>query len=231
MKTAVLVSGVVLLGLLGAAGGYEVGRLTQPDDLTRSADAGFTPSEQETPLPRKTPVPSDLAAFTADGLRYRNQKFSVGQGDRPKVEVSLDVPRGWNLTRSPDTPGEVKFLDALRERAIRVESGFAPERTTSESRAKLVGELEASQPYENALTIEESSDSVVTGEDGEPRAVSTLIYTYIPRKTVRYVIVRWVATGDDDRATVEMSITGLPQDADGLRAVTERATTSVTVKD
>jgi hypothetical protein len=71
----------------------------------------------------------------------------------------------------------------------------------------------------------------VEGDDGSLRTVSTLVYTYIPDEVVRYVIVRWVATGPDDTATVEMSIAGLPQDVKALNEILDQATRSVKFRD
>ncbi|MGC4937379.1 hypothetical protein [Kribbella sp. DT2] len=231
MRTAVLVSGVVVLGLLGAGGGYLVGDLTQP--TTASAN-GDEPTGSDSPTADyivKTPVPNNTAAFKATGLRYREHTFTVRQEPEPTVEVSIDMPRGWQLTSSPKTPGEVKFLDPLKERGVRVESGFPPDLTTAEQRKKLIPGLTSSQAPENDLKILENYDSTVTDAQGETRNVSTLIYTFIPTETLRYVIVRWVATGGDAQATVEMSVTGLPQDAAGLKAVLAQASESVTVRD
>ncbi|ADB35649.1 hypothetical protein Kfla_6657 [Kribbella flavida DSM 17836] len=230
MKTAVLVSGVVLLGLVGAVGGYQLGVQTEPDDLVASSAGELPPEDIASPVDVKTPVPNKVPPFTGTGLRYRTHTFDVRQPPLPKVEVSIDMPRGWIVTSSPKTPGEVKFLDPLKERGVRVESGFAPELSPYEAREKLMGELSASQPPENDLQIVDTEDSVVTDNTGTPRDVSTLVYTFIPNQTLRYVIVRWIATGDDQQATVEMSVTGLPQDAAGLKEVLARATESVTVK-
>ncbi|GAA1554952.1 hypothetical protein GCM10009789_05500 [Kribbella sancticallisti] len=231
MKTPVLVCGVVFLGLVGGAAGYEAGVLTQPSITsplgTAVPLAAATPSVSPH---RKTPEPYPLPAFTTAGLRFHDVDFTVQGTTGGQTRLSVRAPRGWQLVRATERPEEVKFLDPLRERGIRVESGFPPALTTTEARLKLVRELQESQPYENNLHISSQGEDVVIGEDGEPRTVSTLIYTYIPTKTLRYVIVRWVATGPDQRATVEMSITGLPQDAKGLAAVVAEASRTVELR-
>ncbi|QNE19461.1 hypothetical protein F1D05_18005 [Kribbella qitaiheensis] len=181
-------------------------------------------------LPRKVPEPNDLPAFKSKGLTFREQTFSVHPADMGTVKLSIRAPRGWQLTRSPRTPGEVKFLDSLKERGLRVEA-VPPVLTPVDQMTKLIEQLKASQAYENDFQILSQTDGQVQGEDGEQRTVATLIYTFIPIKTVRYVVVRWVATGSDDMATVEMSITGLPQDAAGLAAVTAQASETVQQQD
>lgn len=226
MKTAVLVSGVVLLGLVAGAAGYEAGLITEPGVSPAAGAAaplaGMSPSA---PLPVKTPVPSDVPALTTAELSFRQHTFRVQASDRT-VELAIRAPRGWQLTTSPKSPAEVKFLDPLKERGVRVEAISPPGLSTKESREKLVVDLERSQPPENDLRILSQADDQVEA-DGELRSVSTLIYTYIPNKTRRYVIVCWVAAHGDEPATVEMSITGLPQDAAGLGSVLEEATRSV----
>lgn len=59
---------------------------------------------------------------------------------------------------------------------------------------------------------------------------ATLVYTYVPDKTVRHVIVRWVAN-EDGLCHLEMATTGLPQDKAALLAVLDRATETATRSD
>jgi hypothetical protein len=226
------VSGLVLLALLGAAGGYYGGDkytgATRVYETGPAAPLNTIPGEEQ--LPRKTPEPNTLAALKTKGLTFREQTFTVHPADQDPVRLSVKAPRGWQLTRAPKTPGEVKFLDSLRERGLRVEA-IAPALTTSDQMANLIKNLKISQPYENDFKILSQIDGQVTGADGEQRTVSTLIYTYIPGKSLRYVIVRWVATAGGDFADVEMSITGLPQDAAALAEITAEASQTVQQKD
>ncbi|WP_432942962.1 hypothetical protein ACQPXM_38740 [Kribbella sp. CA-253562] len=230
MKTAVLASGVVLLAVIGGVGGYVVGDLT--DSATTANANGNYPTGDDSPpaadpsLPRKTPEPNPVPALKAGDLTFRTQIFTIRDESGAPVRLSIRVPRGWQLTRDPKMPREVKFLDPKRERAIRVESALPDQLSPTDSMNKLVAGLKASQPYENDLKILSQTDEQLEA-NGEVRTVSTLIYTYIPIKTLRYVNVRWIATGGDDLATVEMSITGLPQDAAGLNAVALEASRSV----
>jgi hypothetical protein len=227
MRTPILVSGVLLLGVLGGAAGYAAGMYETPVvPQSFGAAAPLAPTSPAEQPAVKTPEPSKVPAFTTAGLTFRQFTFTVQpDGERP-VRLSIRAPRGWLLTKSPKSPAEVKFLDPLKERGVRVESGFPPDLTTAASRDKLLLDLQRSQAPENNLTILSQTDEQVEA-DGRSRAVSTLIYTYIPNKTRRYVIVRWIATGGDDIATVEMSVTGLPQDAAGLAAVLGEATRTV----
>jgi hypothetical protein len=228
MRTPILVSGVLLLGLLGGTAGYAAGMYETsalPQSIGAAAPLGATTSPAEQ-LPVKTAEPSNVSAFTTAGLTFRQFTFTVQpDGERP-VDLSIRAPRGWQLTKSPKSPAEVKFLDPLKERGVRVESVFPPDLTTAQSRDQLLVDLQKSQPPENDLRILSQTDGQVEA-NGRSRAVSTLIYTYIPNKTRRYVIVRWIATGGDDLATVEMSVTGLPQDATGLASVLGEATRTV----
>jgi hypothetical protein len=231
VKTAALVCGVVFLALAGGAAGYEAGLLT--DGKAPSAQGAASPlaaGSPSVPLSRKTPEPNKTAPFTTAGLRFHEVDFSVQGTTGNPTKMSIRAPRGWQLVRATERPQEVRFLDPLGERAVRVESNYPATLTTEDARLKLVRELQESQPYENDLKISYQGEDTVIGEDGEPRTVSTVIYTYIPKKTVRYVVVRYVATAPDQQATVEMSITGLPQDAKGLAAVLAEASRTVDIK-
>jgi hypothetical protein len=230
VKTAVLASGVVLLAVIGGVGGYVVGDLTEPT-TTANANGNYPTGDDSPPatdpaLPRKTPEPYPLAALKVEELSFRTQNFTIHDESGAPVSLSIRVPRGWQLTRDPKMPREVKFLDPKRERAIRVESALPEQLSPTDSMNKLVASLKSSQPYENDLKLLSQDDEQLEA-NGDARAISTLVYTYIPKKTLRYVIVRWIATGGDDLATVEMSITGLPQDAAGLNAVALEASRSV----
>lgn len=229
MKTPVFVSGIVLLALVGAAGGYYGGAVyTGATRVNEAAPvAPLTGRTTDPPLPRKTPEPFPLAALKASELDFHTVSFTIHNDSGDPLALSIKVPRGWQLTRNKKTPREVRFLDPLKERAVRVESALPPpSRSTADMMTQLVANLKSSQPYENDLRIL-SQTSEQLEANGQARTVSTLIYTYIPIKTLRYVIVRWVATGGDDQATVEMSITGLPQDATGLKSVLLQASQSV----
>jgi hypothetical protein len=225
VKRPILVSAIVPITFLSAAAGYFAGDRTEPAP-TQSGQAlplgGASSSEPSVPV--KTPVPSDVEALET-GLAYQRHTFTVTPEGGQPVQVSIETPDGWRLTQNPKAPAEVKFLDRLDERGVRVEA-VEPKQTTAEAREQLVVGLRQSQAPENDLRILSQTDEQIEGDDGRPRTVSTLIYTYIPKQTRRYVIVRWVAI-DDDLTEVEMSITGLPQDADGLAEVLRQATRTV----
>jgi hypothetical protein len=229
VKTPVLVSGIVLLALVGAAGGYYGGATYSGASRVNEAApvAPLTGRSTDPPLPKKTPVPFPLAALKASELDFHTVNFTIHNDSGDPLALSIRVPRGWQLTRDKKTPREVRFLDPKRERAVRVESALPPPSlSTADMMTQLVAGLKSSQPYENDLQIlSQTSDQLEA--NGETRTVSTLIYTYIPKKNLRYVIVRWVATGGDDQARVEMSITGVPQDAAGLKSVLLQASQSV----
>ncbi len=233
MRRPILVSGIILITLLGAAGGYFTGDYTELPAPTAAGAAvplgEVSPTDPE--LARKTPEPSNLAALQPDELDFRTQKFTVQQDSQPPVRLSVRVPDGWQKTTDKAAPGEVKFLDSLRERGVRVEAGFRPGLTTAQMRDKLIQGLQSSQPYENDLQIVAKTDDTITGTDGRTRETSTVAYTFIPGKTVRYVLVRWVATAGDPMATVEMSITGLPQDVKALNLIADQAAKSATPED
>jgi hypothetical protein len=231
----VLLAGLLLLALaLGAGSGYYAGDYFDGPEPTASGTAGPlgdispspTPTPTEPPLPVKTPVPSTVEPLET-GLDYTNHTFTVTPKDAEPVQLSIETPQGWKLApRDPKRPGEVKYLDKLRERGVRVEAVAPAAQSPAAEMAQLIVDLKKSQPPENDVRIASHTTDVITGDDGESRSVATLIYTFIPGETLRYVIVRWVAI-NGELTNVEMSITGLPQDAQALDEVLQRATASV----
>ncbi|NUR99778.1 MAG: hypothetical protein HOV67_31550, partial [Kribbellaceae bacterium] len=187
-----------------------------------------TPSQTPTepPLPVKIPSPSNLDPLQP-GLNYATRTFTVHPEPDQAVQLSLRIPQGWNLTRDPKRPDEVKFMDDLRQRAVRVQSvAQAQQKTPAELLAQLVVNLKTSQPPQNDVQIIAQRTTPVVGDDGVSRAAATLIYTYIPGDVLRYVIVRFVATNGQP-ANVSMSVTGIPADVPALEEIVQKASASV----
>ncbi|MEU8224711.1 hypothetical protein [Kribbella sp. NPDC048915] len=233
----VVAAGLLLLALaLGVGGGYAAGDyLDRPTAAGTAAPLGEvspspTPSPSEPSLPVKTPVPSNVEPLNT-GLEYTTHSVTVTPKGAAPVRLAVETPQGWRLApRDPERPAEFKYLDKLRERGVRVEAVEPAVRTPADELAKLVVDLKKSVPAEDGLRIiSQTSDEQILGDDGRPRSVATLIYTYIPGETLRYVVVRWIAVNDNPFATIEMSITGLPQDATGLDEVLLHATQSARV--
>lgn len=233
----VLLAGLLLLALaLGVGGGYYAGDRWDTPDPTASGTAGPlgavspsptpTPTPTEPPLPVKTPVPTNLDPLQT-GLNYTTRTFTVDpEGDQP-VQLSVDIPQGWKLTKDGKHPDEVKFLDKLRERAVRVQAvAQANQKTPADAIAQLMINLKTSQPPQNDVQILSHTTGPITGNDGATREVGTLTYTYIPGDTLRYVIVRFVAT-NGQLGNISMSITGIPADAPALEEMLAKASRSV----
>lgn len=240
VSVARLVGAVTATAVLGAVAGFAAGRMTQPAPASSAGSpgplvAGAMPTVAVTPSPAppgKTPVPDPAEALDPDGLGFRRHTFQVTRPPHRPVTVSLDIPDDWRLGTQRDHPDEVRFTDPTGKRWIRIESGFAVERPPADSMSILVTNLRGSQPAQNAFTILSRRSGSLAGRDGgEIRNVSTLVYTYVPAQTTRYVSVRWIGFGPDGDAAVEMSVTGLPQDAKALNEILERASTSVERKD
>ena len=226
----VLLAGFLLLALaLGVGGGYYTGDHLDTPKPTASGTAGplgtVSLSPSPTPLPVKTPIPNNLAPLETN-LNYTQHSFTVTPKGEPAVKLSIETPQGWGLTRDPDLPGEVKYLDDGKQHGVRVQAVEPVAQTPADAMAELIVNLKKSQPPENDVRVTSQTTDVVTGDDGESRSVATLIYTFIPGETLRYVIVRWIAI-NGELTNVEMSITGLPQDAQALDEVLQRATASV----
>jgi hypothetical protein len=227
---ALLSTGLLGATLLGGAGGYGLGLLTSPAaaaskgvaaplEATRSSSTTTPPP----PVQVKTPKPDNTPPLVESDLTYRTREFTAVAAVTSKISVK--VPRDWRMTQ-PYPQIEARFTDPTTKRWIRVESGFTVRRPPAESMAARVAELKQVDPAE-ALKIISEQSGTGTHDDGTPLTYSTLIYSYIPVDTTRYVIVRWVALDKSGLAAVEMTSTGLPQDRPALSSVLQHATESV----
>lgn len=233
----VLLVGLLLLALaLGVGGGYYAGDYLDSPEPTASGTAGPlgavspsptpAPTPTEPPLPVKTPIPITVDPLQP-GLDYSERSFSVTAKDGQTVRLDVEIPQEWRLTkRDPKHPDWVKYATEPDQRSVRVQADEPAEGTPADELAQLIVDLKKSQPLENDLRIVDHRSETITGDDGAPRSVATLIYTYIPGKTRWYVIVRWIAINGQN-TNVEMSVTGFTEDADALKEIVDKASTSV----
>lgn len=244
MKAPVLVSGIVLLALIGGGGGYLGGQLLDgrvtaagyagplPADVASSPTPSKPPSSTPSvPLIRKTPEPNPLEPLVSTEIDFEVRNFTVSGEVAGQVKLGLRIPAGWRLTPSKDKPGEVRFVDPSGERAVRVESALNTDKPVKQAMEDVLANVQSSQPYQNFVQPLFQGAGQVKDDDGKLRDVATLVYTYIPGTTTRYVIVRFVATGDGDLATVSMSVTGLPKEQKALERILAEATASVHIRD
>ncbi|WP_329482659.1 hypothetical protein OG555_10695 [Kribbella sp. NBC_01484] len=222
---ALLVSGLVGVIAIGGAGGYGVGLLTTAErsdaasgvaaplgslqPSTPSPTVGTTP----TPPPKKI-VPDNSEPLNADDLYYKTRQFAATSVVRS--EVSLRVPGNWNFTQ-PDPPKIGRYTDPTGKRWLRIEAGFTIRRSPADSMAAKLVDL-GTVPANQMLSIKSQTVDPDTHD-------ATLVYTYVPDNSVRYVVVRWVANGDG-LCTFEIAVTGLPQDQAALEDVLQHAADS-----
>jgi hypothetical protein len=231
---ALLGSGLLAVTLLGGAGGYGIGWLTTSAASETSTGqavplAAISPSvspspptgtPSSTPEPPKTPEPDNSPALLASDLSYKTRDF-VAEGT-VHSKVTVKVPKNWKMTQ-PDPMDSARFTDPTTKRWIRIEAGFTITRPPKDSMAAKVALLNTISPSQ-ALTY--------LSQEVDPTArTATLTYTYIPDKTLRYVVVRWVALDASGNVGTEISVTGLRQDRGALLDVLDHATTSVTRTD
>ena len=220
---ALLGSGLVAIAALGGAGGYGVGLLTTVERAGASSGtaAPLGDAQASTPSPTPSPSPSprkikpdNSAALEASDLSYKTRTFTVK--NVVKSEVSVRVPGNWGLTQ-PDPPKIGRFTDPTGKRWLRIEAGFTIRRTPAESMAAKLTDLK-SVPATQMLSIKSQTVDPDTHN-------ATLVYTYVPDNSVRYVIVRWVANGAG-LCTFEIAATGLPQDRAALEDILQHAAES-----
>lgn len=224
---ALLGSGLLVVTLVGGAGGYGVGLWTTTAQ-SKASTAPAVPlaalSPSSTPSPPTEPVkiakPDDTKPLSVESLSYKTRNFVAEQVVSSRVTVK--VPRNWWMTQ-PDPKKEARFTDPTTKRYIRVEAGFTIRRPPAESMADRIATLKA-LPADQVVKI-------VSHEVDDSGRNATLVYTCIPEETLRHVIIRWSALDDTGNAAVEMIATGLPQDRDALTDIIDQATDSVTRTD
>jgi hypothetical protein len=234
LARALLGSGLLAVTLLGGAGGYGIGWLTISAASETStgmavplaavspstAPASPTGPPSSPPEPPKTPVPDNTPPLLASDLSYKTRDFVAESTVHSMVTVK--VPRNWKMTQ-PDPMDSARFTDPTTKRWIRIEAGFTITRPPKDSMAAKVALLN---------TISSSQALTYLSQQVDPKArTATLTYTYIPDKTLRYVIVRWVALDASGNVGTEISVTGLRQDRLGLLDVLDHATAGVTRTD
>ncbi|MGW7679139.1 hypothetical protein ACWGID_00215 [Kribbella sp. NPDC054772] len=226
-RRAFLGGGLLALAGVGGAGGYGVGLfLTAEPSLAGTAaplpttSTPGTPSTPTTPTPPpKTVVEDKTKALDVNDLEYKTRAFEVTGVVHSTVHVR--VPRTWSFTQ-PDPPKTGRYTDPTGKRWIRMEAGFTIRRPPADSmQARLValGTIPAAQ----MLSIKSTTVDPDTKE-------ATLVYTYVPEESLRYVIIRWVAN-PDGLCTFEIGVTGLPQDREALEDILQHAAESATRDD
>lgn len=220
---ALLGSGLLAVTLLGGAGGYGLGMLTRGERASAGVAAApltGTSAGPTTPTTSpKTVVPDDSPPLQAKDIEYKTRSFTV----RSVVQsaVTSRVPRYWEIS-IPPSEKYVRFNEPARKRWIRVEAGFTIQRSPRESMAGRIALLEEI-PADQMLTIKSQYVDPKTQD-------ATLVYTYVPEQTVRYVIVRWVAN-PAGLCHFEIAVTGLPQDKAALEDILDHASESATRSD
>ncbi|WP_432883603.1 hypothetical protein ACQPYH_42075 [Kribbella sp. CA-245084] len=226
-RRALLGAGLLTLAGVGGVGGYGVGLfLTEEPSLAGTAaplPMAVTSGPSATPStpapPPKKIVPDDTEALDKDNLEYRVREFTATSVVRS--DVRLKVPRDWGFTQ-PDPPKIGRYTDPTSKRWIRIEAGFTIRRPPAESMAQRLTDL-ATVPATQMLSIKSHTVDPDTKE-------ATLVYTYVPENSLRYVIIRWVANGEG-LCTFEIAVTGLPQDQEAMEDILDHAANSATRDD
>jgi hypothetical protein len=238
-----MVSAVVGIAVLSAAGGYGVGELTQPKSVrlidtgpiaAASTTAGPSASSP-TPATTRTPVPNNEPSLDPDDVRFDSKTFTVvsepGATVPVKAEFTGDVPQHWKKVTLNDHPDWGKFTAAYSKRTMRY--GLPIADTIDGAKELQVARL--SPLHDQLITFQSEAQSGSTvGDDETQRTYSAIAYTYLPpgeNRSLLYVITRWVSLHTDGKADVEISVAGLPQDRAALEKVMDRAVKSVTRQD
>lgn len=222
---ALLGSGLLVVTLLGGAGGYGLGLVTTDQQASAGVSAAplavtVSPGGVPSTPPRKL-VPDNSAPLRADDIVYRTRTFTVTSVVASRV--SLRVPRDWE-TILLDPPKDMKFNEPERRRAVRVQGGFTITRPPAASLTSRIDQFNA-LPADRMVTVRSHTVDPVTKD-------ATLIYNYadIESNTLKYGMIRWVAN-KKGLCYLEIAVTGLPQDKAALADILDHASESATRTD
>jgi hypothetical protein len=141
----------------------------------------------------------------ADSLQYTAQTFGT-----EREPVTAEVPATWKVSQNGQRP---RFLDPTGVWQVRFDT-----RGSSKSPDRQVKDRERS--------IKEQQLTVISRDNG------TLVYTYVDEtRGPRMGLSRWISTDNGESSAVEITVGGRPQDDAALRAVLERATTTLQLPD
>lgn len=221
---ALLGSGLLGVTLLGGAGGYGLGLLTTGEQASAGvAAAPLTGASAGPTTPTTTPkpiVPDNSEPLRAKDIKYKIRSFTVR--DALQSAVSVRVPGDWEISVPPDTEKYIRYNEPTRKRWIRIEAGFTVQRSPALSMATRIDLLQ-DLPDAQRLTIRSHLVDPKTQD-------ATLVYSYVPDRTLRWVIVRWVAN-PAGLCHFEIAVIGLPQDEAALEAILDQAAKSATRSD
>ncbi|MBB6566115.1 hypothetical protein [Kribbella sandramycini] len=172
--------------------------------INGNRDDGDRATDTVTSQPTTTPSPRG-DGLQADSLQYAAQTFGT-----QKAPVTSEIPTGWRSAQEGTRP---RYLDPTGVWQIRFDT-----RGSSKSPDRQVSDRERS--------IQEQQLTVISRDNG------TLVYTYVDKtRGPRMGLSRWISTDNGDSSAVEITVGGRPQDEAGLRAVLERATSSLKLAD
>ncbi len=201
---------MLVLALLGAAGGYGLGTLDHDEPATIA---------QAEPVPAQSPsIPVDPPPTFAPDIDYPPLGTQLDYrphriGD-PPYQWEYDAPQGWVMT--------TQDLDELRWRPAGepVTGGFS-------LRVKLVSEHKTPQEMVDqkrtaVLAIYDDVEIIDQSED-------ELFFTYREptAQTQRYDIFRWFTAPGGSEADFEMSVVGRAVDEPGLHDLLDHVAVSV----
>jgi hypothetical protein len=202
---------LLLLAVLGAAGGYAVADLRQPETVAASTAAPLPASSPSIPVDIDRPFAEDIPYPPLEtGLEYRPHTL----GDQP-FQWAYDAPKGWGSTE-----------EGLNE--IRWRPKDEPEIGGYSLRVKLSTEhkTKSDMVIQKLAAMQAGYEDVVIL--GQTQDLLSFSYRDATRNTQRFNTFRWFSLPGEEEARFEMSVVGREVDRDGLQDLLEEVAASVT---
>ena len=201
---------VLVLALVGAAGGYVAGRVLEPERATVSVAAPVPASSPSIPVDPERPYAADIDyPPLLPSLSYRRHTL----GDFP-YEWGYVAPKGWRATQ--------EGLDEIRWRprdeptvggySLRVKL-ISENKTPADMVAQKLAAMQVG--YEDVEVLGQTEDLL------------SFSYRDSARDTLRFNTFRWFTITGETVAKFEMSIVGRDADRAGLDDLLEKVGASV----
>lgn len=156
------------------------------------------------------PSPDPSRPLDPAAIRYESQRFDSGKDG----EITLQVPTGWTFQKQDGR--RARFDHPSEAWLLRIDA--APSHRSVDE--MLTDRLRSLRRTQDLTVIRR--DHGTRQPDQQHR---TLVYSYRnENRGTRLVLSRWISAGSDDRAAIEVTVAGRPEDLAGLESVLARAT-------
>lgn len=206
---------VLVLALIGVAGGYAAARELAPAPAAVAVAAPVPASSPSIPVDPERPYAADIDyPPLRPSLPYRRHVL----GQPGYQQWTYRTPRGWTPTIENGDPNELRWRPAdeptIGGYSLRVKLVFE-HKTTQQMVAQKLAAMQSG--YQDVEILGQTEDTL------------SFAYRDPTRDTQRFNTFRWFSLPGSDEALFEMSVVGREVDRDGLDDLLEQVSRGVAV--